>query len=229
VQDEIDEVCGLEKMPEVADAPLLPTLRAFIKECLRWRPPIPTGVSHELDEDDVYDGCFIPKGTRVHPLEWCVSSILFAKLPVLMSYSRAFSRDASIYPSPQNFNPERWLSPDFPTTYKEPITTYPTIQGFTTFGWGRRICQGATLTQQELVTACGGLAWAFNISCPAGKLPPGDMQVPRNTQESLVIVKPEAFEICVVVRGERAGIIRRLYEESWKEDCLRSFGAVNIE
>lgn len=28
------------------------------------------GVSHELEEDDVYDGYFLPKGTRVHPVEW---------------------------------------------------------------------------------------------------------------------------------------------------------------
>jgi cytochrome P450 len=43
VQEEIDIVCGPYRMPEVSDSPLLPTLRAFIKECLRWRPPIPTG------------------------------------------------------------------------------------------------------------------------------------------------------------------------------------------
>jgi hypothetical protein len=55
------------------------------------------------------------------------------------------------------------------------------------------------------------------------------MQVPRNTQESLVIVKPEGFEIRCVVRGERVKVVRRQYEESWKEDCLRSFGAVNVE
>jgi cytochrome P450 len=70
VQDEIDLVCGQERMPEVSDSPLLPALRAFIKECLRWRPPIPTGISHELEEDDVYEGCFVPKGTRAHSLEW---------------------------------------------------------------------------------------------------------------------------------------------------------------
>jgi hypothetical protein len=79
------------------------------------------------------------------------------------------------------------------------------------------------------VTACGGLAWAFNISCPDGKLPPGEMQIPRNTQESLVIVKPEGFPIRCVVRGKRAEVIKRLYEESWKEDCLRKVGSVNVE
>ncbi|KAH6714173.1 cytochrome P450 [Leptodontidium sp. MPI-SDFR-AT-0119] len=44
VQDEVDEVCGEERTPEVQDTPRLPVLRAFIKECLRWRPPIPIDV-----------------------------------------------------------------------------------------------------------------------------------------------------------------------------------------
>jgi len=161
-----------------------------------------------------------------------VSSLIsLGLLPDLIADTtlRAFCRDASVYPSPQIFNPERWLSPAFPTTYREPLTSYPTIQGFTTFGWGRRVCQGANLTQQELVTACGGLAWAFDISCPDGKLPPGEIQIPRNTQESLVIVKPEPFPIRCVVRGDRATVIKRLYEESLKIDCLRSVGSVNVE
>src|SRR3978361_1427610 len=115
-------------------------------------------------------------------------TILLTPPPLTRNLSRAFSWDESVYPSPQNFNPERWLSPAYPTTYREPLTSYPNIQGFTTFGWGRRVCQGDNLTQQELVTACGGLAWAVDITCPEGKLPPGEIQAPKNTQQSLVIV-----------------------------------------
>lgn len=39
---EIDEVLG-NRLPELADAPYLPTLRAVIQECVRWRPPVPLG------------------------------------------------------------------------------------------------------------------------------------------------------------------------------------------
>ena len=42
LQKEIDEVCG-DRMPSMADSPRLPTLRAILKEGLRWRPPVPTG------------------------------------------------------------------------------------------------------------------------------------------------------------------------------------------
>jgi len=42
LQEELDRVCG-DRMPTNADKPQLPFLRAIIKECIRWRPPVPTG------------------------------------------------------------------------------------------------------------------------------------------------------------------------------------------
>jgi cytochrome P450 len=42
VQEEIDTKLD-GRMPEAADSPNLPILRSVIKECLRWRPPVPTG------------------------------------------------------------------------------------------------------------------------------------------------------------------------------------------
>lgn len=68
-QQEIDEVCG-GRMPELTDAPNLPILRACIKETMRWRPNVPTGVAHEVEADDFYNGWFIPKGARILPLDW---------------------------------------------------------------------------------------------------------------------------------------------------------------
>jgi cytochrome P450 len=68
IQKEIDEQCG-GRMPELTDTPNLPTLRACIKETMRWRPNVPTGVAHEVEADDFYNGYFIPKGTRILPLD----------------------------------------------------------------------------------------------------------------------------------------------------------------
>lgn len=42
VQQEIDEQCN-GAMPTLADGPKLPTLRACIKETMRWKPNVPTG------------------------------------------------------------------------------------------------------------------------------------------------------------------------------------------
>ena len=43
VQEEIDRVCS-DRLPEMTDMPNLPILRAVVKEVLRWRPPVPTGM-----------------------------------------------------------------------------------------------------------------------------------------------------------------------------------------
>jgi hypothetical protein len=70
LQDEIDEVCGPDRLPNWSDAPRLPVLRTIGKELLRWRPPVPTGVPHEAEKDDIYDGYVIEKGSLVFPTEW---------------------------------------------------------------------------------------------------------------------------------------------------------------
>ena len=70
VQDEVDEQVGNDRMPEFSDMPKLPTVRAFVKEVLRWRPVTAGGIPHMSVEDDVYEGLFIPAGTNVHPNQW---------------------------------------------------------------------------------------------------------------------------------------------------------------
>jgi cytochrome P450 len=69
LQEELDRVCG-NRLPVSEDRPNLPFLRAVIRECLRWRPPVPTGIPHSLTQDDEYNGYHIPKGSVIHPLEW---------------------------------------------------------------------------------------------------------------------------------------------------------------
>jgi cytochrome P450 len=137
-------VLGDRGLATVADSPRLPTLRAVIKECIRWRPPVPAGVPHLLEKDDVYNGYFIPRGTVVHPCE------------------QALSRDPALYPSPESFNPARWLAPEFPS-YREPLTAHPTLAGYHQFGVGRRSCPGVDLTEVELVIACSALLATFTM------------------------------------------------------------------
>jgi len=42
IREELEKVCG-NKCPEWDDRQKLPTLRAVVKEVVRWRPPVPTG------------------------------------------------------------------------------------------------------------------------------------------------------------------------------------------
>lgn len=67
LQDEIDSVVGSERLPEFADMPNLPTVRAVILEVIRCRSvDAEIGIPHKLSQDDVYDGYFFQAGTVFH-------------------------------------------------------------------------------------------------------------------------------------------------------------------
>jgi len=64
----------------------------------------------------------------------------------------------------------RWVDPSFPT-FKGPLTQYPTILNMSQFGYGRRTCQGQTVTEADLVAGIGSIAWLFDIEKEAPKTP----------------------------------------------------------
>jgi hypothetical protein len=117
LQNKVDGACGDGRLPTLADLPEMPILRAVVKETIRWRQAVPSGVPHLTTEDDVYEGYFIPKGSIVHANHF------------------AISRDQDMYPDAAEFHPERWLEPSWPT-YKEPLTEYPVLRADTAFGYG---------------------------------------------------------------------------------------------
>ncbi|KAL4878052.1 cytochrome P450 [Aspergillus karnatakaensis] len=143
MQDELDIHVG-SRMPEFTDIPNLPTVRAVIKEVLRWRPVTAGGFPHQLTTDDEYEGYFFKNGTIFHPNQW------------------AIHRDPGLYPDAENFRPERWLEPQFPT-YHEPLSKYPNLQNFSCFGFGRRICPGQNIAERSLHILTARIAWAGNI------------------------------------------------------------------
>lgn len=64
LQKEVDEVVGGERLPTFEDIPKLPTVRAVVKEGIRYRGIVAElGIPHRLEEDDIYEGYFFPKGT----------------------------------------------------------------------------------------------------------------------------------------------------------------------
>ncbi|KAG1864133.1 cytochrome P450 [Suillus subalutaceus] len=105
-QAEIDLVVGKDRLPNFDDRPALPYVEAILRETLRWHPVIPMGVPHATTTSDVYNGYFIPKG-------W------------------AMTHDATKYPSPDEFKPERFFQDD------GSLNSDTMRLGF---GWGRRIC-----------------------------------------------------------------------------------------
>ena len=74
-----------------------------------------------------------------------------------------------MYPNPEEFNPDRYLNPKYPT-YKEPLTKYPNVINHHVFGYGRRNCLGMEIVDYQLVTIMGSLAWAFDVTKKKNKI-----------------------------------------------------------
>lgn len=179
---EVDSVLG-DRMPTFSDMPDMPVLRAFIRETLRWRPPVPTGIPHELIQDDLYEGYHIPAGSVMHPLEWSIS------------------RDPKVFPDPDAWNPLRWLDHKYPT-YQEPLEKFPTITQYSQFGYGRRTCQGMGVTEADLFVGLGSVAWLFSMTKDepeeeeetAAEATP-EMAVPEASEEVLASGERSFFEL----------------------------------
>jgi pseurotin biosynthesis cytochrome P450 monooxygenase len=64
LQKEVDETLSDGSMPSFKDIPKLPTVRAVVKETIRYRSIMAeVGMLHQLEDDDIYEGLFFEKGT----------------------------------------------------------------------------------------------------------------------------------------------------------------------
>ncbi|KZL87592.1 cytochrome p450 [Colletotrichum incanum] len=194
-QDEIDRVCG-DRMPSREDFAELPTVRACLKETLRWRSGVPLGVPHQCEKDSEFQGVMIKKGTIILACEWNINRI------------------PERYPDPEHYRPDRYLDPSFPT-YQEPLTRYPNFRegvGMHTFGWGRRTCLGQTLVDDEMLIAGASVCWAFDMGlkkCPAtGE----DVTFDTQATNSNVILEPLPFPMQFKIRSpEKAQRVLEAY------------------
>ncbi|KAL1702032.1 cytochrome P450 [Schizophyllum commune] len=134
---ELDSVLPQGQLPTLDDEARLPYTTALVLESMRYQPLAPQAVPHKYtgDQDDVYRGYRIPKGSMVIPNTWLVH--LYRYLFVT-------------YPSPDDFKPDRFLNVD--GTLNKEVFNPRDI----TFGYGRRICPGKDLayTTLWLVAAC---------------------------------------------------------------------------
>ena len=76
VRKEIDEKIG-DRIVEVSDSPDLPILRAVIKECIRWRPPVPLGklfTIHKSPKSLTYRSRCPTSPGRGRRVQWLLSS-----------------------------------------------------------------------------------------------------------------------------------------------------------
>jgi len=136
---------------------------------------------------------------------------------MLLTVNRAFLRNPVKYPDPENFRPERWLEPGWPS-FQEPLTQFPTINGMTSFGWGQRACLGQSVTRDETIVATGALLWGFNLKHKKDAHG-NDIPASIHKSNSLLIVKPDAWDMAFEPRSnERAQSMRNMWADSEAQD-----------
>ncbi|KAI9566804.1 cytochrome P450, partial [Boletus coccyginus] len=135
-QEEIDKVIGGQRLPDFADRPNLPYVEAICLETFRWRPVVPTALPHMTTTSDVYEGMYIPKGAIVLTNIW------------------AMVHDETQYDNPMAFIPERHLT-----------SAGSLIEGTAAhFGFGRRICPGRHIGDQNVWAAIATILATVHIA-----------------------------------------------------------------
>ncbi|KAJ6512887.1 cytochrome P450 [Mycena sanguinolenta] len=174
-QTEIDNVIGTHRLPEFEDRPSLPYIEALHREVMRWKPVTPLGVAHVSTGDDVYNGYFIPKGTTVISNIW------------------AMTRDESIYPEPERFNPNRFFTADGKLNDEAVLA----------FGFGRRICPGRHIADATLWAALVSILSMFTIA--KAKDDTGEeIEIDPDFYSDALISHPQPFACSIIPRSETA-------------------------
>ncbi|KAM3072433.1 hypothetical protein ACMFMG_009234 [Clarireedia jacksonii] len=132
-----------EAMPSTAVPPSLkileklPYLTAIIKETLRISAMVTSRLPLVCPEDLVYKQWVIPRKT---PVSMTINSVL---------------RDPSVFNSPTEFQPERWIQHGDQPNELDPY--------FVAFGKGTRMCQGMNFAYAELYLAIAILVRRFKF------------------------------------------------------------------
>jgi cytochrome P450 len=128
-QAELDSVVGNDRLPTFSDRDSLPYLATMLKEVIRWGPTTPLGAPHCVEQDDVHNGYFIPKGSIIMPNIWYVPFLLSLHRRAHIN-DRHFLHDPEVYKNPMTFNPDRLIAQPGNPAEPDPFDV--------AFGYGRR-------------------------------------------------------------------------------------------
>ncbi|KAM5539597.1 hypothetical protein V8D89_006706 [Ganoderma adspersum] len=173
---EIDRVVGPERLPDFEDREHLPYLECVVKEVYRWNAPVPLGVPHRLNSDDVYRGFDLPDGAMVIPNIWWMT------------------QNPEVYSNPEKFDPDRYLR--MSTDESERMDPRNIV-----FGFGRRICPGQIFADASVWLAAANIIAALDLSFAKTAL--GRDIVPDAAFISGFVSQPKQFKCAFCPRTEQ--------------------------
>ncbi|KAI8992754.1 cytochrome P450 [Trametes punicea] len=176
-QAEIDRVVGPDRLPDWEDQANLPYLDCVLREVFRWNAPVPLGVPHRVQSDDVYRGHHIPDGAMVIPNIWWMTN------------------DPEIYPEPEKFDPERYVG-------MSPEEAERTDPRNVVFGFGRRICPGQAFAEAGIWLAAANIIATMDLTFAKDALS-GRPIVPEAAFISGFVSHPKDFTCAFRPRSDR--------------------------
>ncbi|KAF8509044.1 cytochrome P450 [Gautieria morchelliformis] len=181
-QAELDIVTARNRLPEFSDRGHLPYIQCIISEAFRWGATTPVGVPHRLTRDDTYNGLFLPAGSTVIANSW------------------AMLHDPTVYPEPEKFNPDRFLTAEGRTPQPDPRNV--------AFGFGRRACPGMEIAENTIWIAIVSMFFVFKITPgfdATGKAIPIDS---KHTEHS--VRHPKPFKCTIRPRAVNSAALVKL-------------------
>ncbi|KAI4192425.1 MAG: hypothetical protein LQ346_004316 [Caloplaca aetnensis] len=198
-QEELMRAVGPHRLPTFADMPNLPYIRACVKEVLRVNPILSPGIRHYADQDVVYKGRVIPKGT------------------VLLANTAFLHYDPARFEDPMEFKPERYLNHKLYSSEYAAMSD-PNKRDHFTFSTARRVCPGARLAENSLDIALAGIMWAFEIRPGLVDGVEAEMDLSDNGYLDAGFTIPKPFAARFLPRSEeRLRIVKEQWDRAMKE------------
>ncbi|KAL7104476.1 hypothetical protein ACP275_08G247300 [Erythranthe tilingii] len=144
LQQELEQVVGLDQYVEESHLEKLDYLDSVLKETFRLHPVVPLFI-HEALEDRTVEEFHIPKGTRIMVNVW------------------SMGKDPNVWQDPEKFFPERFIGSDLDIRGHD-FELLP-------FGSGRRSCPGLQLGLTTVRLVLAQLVHCFDWELPNGMSP----------------------------------------------------------
>ncbi|XP_046394970.1 methyl farnesoate epoxidase-like [Ischnura elegans] len=172
VQEELDSVIGKDRHPSFhdRDSHLIPYNEATVMEILRSSTVVPMAVPHApllSMRDTEFRGYVIPKDSTI-----------------LLNLHQ-LHHDPEIWGDPENFRPERFISPDGKVIRHE---------AYMPFGVGKRSCLGEALARNNVFLFFACLMQRYSIRVPEGE------PMPSKEPVGNITIMPSEFKIQVCLR-----------------------------